>query len=69
MESKEKIYVYIDIRGGKTVCICKRSKKGCDKNCEPDVVERDKFEGWKSTFQTNRYGKYPYPDKGDKRKG
>ena len=43
METKEKIKVYIDIQDGKTVCICKRSHKGCGKKCEPDVVERDKF--------------------------
>lgn len=50
METKEKIKVYIDIQDGKTICICKRSNKGCGKKCEPDVVERDKFAGWKSTF-------------------
>lgn len=57
MEKKEKIRVYIDFRNGKTVCICKRSKKGCDKNCIPDIVERDKFYGWEDTFHRNRYGK------------
>ena len=46
METKEKIKVYIDIQDGKTICICKRSNKGCGKKCEPDVVERDKFAGW-----------------------
>lgn len=57
MENKEKIKVYIDWQDGKTVCICKRSKKMCGKNCDPDVVERDKFYGWEKTFQQNRYGK------------
>lgn len=57
METKEKIKVYIDVQNGKTVCICKRSKKRCGKNCEPDVVERDKYAGWESTFKWNRYGK------------
>lgn len=57
METKEKIKVYIDIQAGKTVCICKRSRKGCNKNCEPDVVERDKFAGWEQIFRQNRYGK------------
>ena len=56
METKEKIKVYIDIQDGKTICICKRSNKGCGKQCEPDVVERDKFAGWKSTFRRNRFG-------------
>lgn len=57
METRETIKVYIDVQNGKTVCICKRSKKGCSKNCESDVVERDKFAGWQSTFHRNRYGK------------
>lgn len=57
MENKEKIKVYIDWQNGKTVCICKRSKKKCNKKCEPDVVERDKFYGWEETFKQNRYGK------------
>ena len=55
MEEKEKIKVYIDIQDGKTVCICKRNRKGCNKKCEPDVVERDKFEGWKVTFRRDCY--------------
>lgn len=59
MEEKEKIKVYIDIQDGKTVCICKRNRKGCNKKCEPDVVERDKFEGWKDTFHRDRFGKSP----------
>lgn len=57
MEEKEKIEVYIDIQNGKTVCICKRSYKGCEKKCEPDVVERDKYAGWKDTFHRNRFGR------------
>ncbi len=57
METKETIKVYIDVQNGKTVCICKRSKKRCKKKCEPDVVERDKFAGWESTFRRDRYGK------------
>lgn len=42
METKEKIKVFIDFQNGKTVCICKRSRKRCGKNCSPEVVERDK---------------------------
>lgn len=57
MEEKEKIKVYIDVQDGKTVCICKRSRKGCDKHCVPDVVERDRYAGWEKTFRRNRYGK------------
>lgn len=57
MEPKEKIAVYIDIQDGETVCICKRSCKGCGKQCELDVVERDRFAEWKSAFHRDRYGK------------
>ena len=32
METKEKIKVFIDFQNGKTVCICKRSRKRCGKN-------------------------------------
>ena len=46
MEEKERIKVYVDVKNGKTVCICKRSNKGCNKKCEPDVVERDRYAGW-----------------------
>lgn len=57
METIEKIKVYIDFQKGRTVCICMRDKKLCDKNCIPEVVERDKFFGWEKTFKVNRYGK------------
>lgn len=57
METKEKIEVFVDLYHGKTVCICERSKKRCNKPCEPDVVERDKFAGWESIFRRDRYGK------------
>ena len=56
MEETEKIKVYVDIVDGKTVCICKRSRRGCSKPCEPDEVTRDKFKDWKSTMYRNRYG-------------
>ncbi len=61
METKEKIKVFIDIQGGKTVCICARSRKGCDKLCEPDVVERDRFYGWERTLYQNKYGGCSFP--------
>lgn len=57
MKAKEKIEVYINIDKGKTVCICKRNKKRCNKACEPDVVERDRFAEWEDTFRTNRFGR------------
>lgn len=57
MERKEKIKVFVDVENGKTVCICQRDMKGCNKRCEPDVVERNKFDEWESTFHRDRYGK------------
>lgn len=53
----ERIKVYVDYEGGKTVCICRRDNKRCDKPCTPDVVERDKYRGWKDTFRVDKYGK------------
>lgn len=55
MEEKEKIKVFVDVEDGKTVCICRRSNKKCGKECEPDVVERDRFADWESAFHRNRY--------------
>ncbi len=57
MASREEIKVYVEIVNGKTVCICKRDNKGCDKYCQKDVVTRDKFAGWEDTFRRDRYGK------------
>lgn len=57
MKEKEKIKVFVEIENGKTVCICKRSRKGCNRDCEKDVVERDKFYGWYETYHRDRFGK------------
>lgn len=56
MGTKERIKVFIKFDKGKTVCICKRNKKRCNEQCEPDVVERDKYEGWESCFHRDKYG-------------
>ena len=53
----EYIPVYVDYEEGKTVCICKRTKKMCDKKCTPEIVERDKYRGWEDTFDVDKYGK------------
>ena len=53
----EYIAVYIDWHEGKTMCICRRDNKRCDKNCSPDVVERDIYRGWKQTFYQDKFGK------------
>lgn len=57
MEQKEKINVFIRIENGKTICVCARNRKQCNRRCEQDVVERDKFRGWQNEFRRNRYGK------------
>ena len=57
MEETEKIKVYVDIVNGRTVCICARSHKGCRKQCEKDVVTRDRFRDWISTMYRDRYGR------------
>lgn len=53
----EKIRVYAKIVKGKTVCICHAGKKGCNEECQADVVTRDRYFGWEETFRRNRYGK------------
>lgn len=53
----ESIDVYVDFENGKTVCICQRENKRCSKPCTPDVVERDRYRGWKDTFYVDQYGK------------
>lgn len=53
----ERIKVYVNYEDGKTVCVCQRDHKRCDKPCVPDVVERDKYRDWKETFQVDKYGK------------
>jgi len=57
MREKELIEVYIRTEAGKTVCICERSHKMCDKKCECDIVERDRFRGWQDVMRVNKYGK------------
>lgn len=59
MEVTERIDVFVLIEDGKTVCICKRDRKGCKRHCEKAVVGRDKYEDWKDTFRQNRFGKCP----------
>lgn len=57
MASTEKIEVFVNVVKGKTVCICKRDAKGCNRQCEKDIVTRDKFAGWEDTFARDKYGK------------
>ena len=57
MEDKERIPVFLKIKNGKTVCVCHADDKGCNANCQRDVVTRDKFDGWKKTLYRDRYGR------------
>ena len=58
MKEKEEIEVYIKTEKGRTVCMCCVSRKKCrSMTCEHDTVTRDRYEGWKSTFKRDRYGR------------
>lgn len=57
MKEQEKIPVFILFNEGKTVCICHADRKRCKRKCTPDMVTRDKFAGWISTFYRDKYGK------------
>ena len=57
MEKYETIPVHIDYSNGKPVCMCLQSNKRCGKPCERDVVLRDRYNEWQSTFRQNKYGK------------
>lgn len=57
MQTKEYIEVYIRYKEGRTVCICPKRRKKCNKPCTPEVVERNRFRGWKDCFNVNKYGK------------
>jgi len=57
VQTTEKIPVYIDVRKGRTVCICHAGYKGCGKaSCVRDTVTRDKFDQWEKTRRKNKYG-------------
>lgn len=57
METSEKIPVFIKTERRKTVCLCHRDNKGChSKECQPDFVKREIFEGWQRTMRRNKYG-------------
>lgn len=58
MLPKEKIPVFIQFRNGKTTCICKR-KRTCKygAECVKDVVERDRYNGWREAFKQDKYGR------------
>lgn len=52
-----KVFILYD-KYGNTKCICSQNRKLCEnKRCSKEIVERDKFRGWESTFKVNKYGK------------
>ena len=57
MKETEEIRVYLRIEDGRTQCVCPRDKKRCKRNCQPDVVIRDRFRGWEQLLGRDRYGK------------
>ena len=57
MEKIEKIQVYINTEKGKTVCICHAGNKKCHRECQRDLVSRDKFRGWKATMHRDKFGR------------
>ena len=57
METIEKIPVYLKIKDGKTVCICHAHNKKCKASCTRDIVERDKFIGWRQTMIRDKFGR------------
>ena len=56
MEEKEKIKVFLKVKKGKTKCICLHGKRCLSKDCQRDIVERDRFRGWESIAARNKYG-------------
>ena len=57
MREKEAIEVYVKVEGGKTLCVCPKSKKHCKHDCELDILERDRYRGWEETMHRDKYGK------------
>lgn len=57
MATTEEIPVFVCYEKGKTTCICHRDHKGCNRNCEKDIVSRDKFRDWRKTMNRDRFGK------------
>lgn len=50
MEDLEKIEVYIKLNKGKTECMCPVKNKKCSRECERDVVFRDRYFEWEKTM-------------------
>lgn len=57
METIEKIPVFIKIAGGKTVCVCHAKNKKCKADCQREILERDKFIGWRQTMIRDKFGR------------
>lgn len=57
MKESEKIPVYIRAVRGVTVCVCHADNKRCKRECEPTMVTRERYEGWRLTMKRDKYGK------------
>lgn len=57
MKNYEPLHVYIRYRDGKVVCLCLRRNRRCPRDCEPEIVLRDKFYDWISTFRQDKFGR------------
>jgi len=58
MLETEMIEVYIKTDGtGKTICICERNHKRCKEQCDEDIVERDRFRGWREVMERDKFGR------------
>lgn len=57
MQEKERIKVFVKVKNGKTKCICIHGCRHATKDCHYDIVERDRFRGWKEAAFHDRYGR------------
>lgn len=56
MRKLVRLSAFVRIKDGEIVCMCLRRCKGCDKDCEEDVVYYDRYRGWKKAFNQDKYG-------------
>jgi len=58
MQEIEMIPVYVAVgKNGLTKCICAQDRKGCNKDCPPDLVTRDRFLGWQEVMHRDKCGR------------
>lgn len=52
-----KIDVYVFAPKGKILCICKASRKLCERKCEIQKVIYDQYQDYEECMRTSKYGK------------